>query len=115
MHTSFIDNFESIRSLCLIESQGSFVHEVINLAIVEDVLKRGTFLTLVGSQAFIDYYADLLSYFCKTTIISSPNYVVIKEPKSCWGISQLIFELKALLRARTVRKRFSSLLVHTFQ
>jgi len=104
MHTSFIDKFESIRSLCLIESQGSYVHEIMNLAIVEDVLKRGTFLTLVGSQAFIDYYADLLSYFCKTTIISSPNYVVIKEPKSCWGISQLIFELKALRKGQNSEK-----------
>ena len=43
MHALFLTNFESIESLCLIESQGSYVHEVVNLAIVEDVLKRGTF------------------------------------------------------------------------
>jgi len=96
MHTSFIDNFESIRSLCLIESQGSYVHEIINLAIIEDVLKRRTFLTLVGSKAFIDYYIELLSDICNTPIISHLNTVAITEPKSCWGISQLKFELKAL-------------------
>ena len=96
MHTPFIDNFESLESLCIVEPQGSSTHEVINLAIVEDVLRSDTHLTLVGSKEFIDYYANLLSLFYINTIISRLNYVVIKEPKSCWGISQLNFELKAL-------------------
>lgn len=96
MNVSIIKNFESIGSLCIIESQGSYVHEVINLAIIEDVLKRGTSLTIVGSKAFIDYYIELVSDFCDTPIMSNLNTVAITEPKSCWGLSQLKFELKAL-------------------
>lgn len=96
MHTSFSDNFESFKSICIVESQGSYIHELINLAIIEDVLKRDTHVTLIGSRAFINYYTHLLSVFCINTTISRLNYVKIKEPKSCWGISQLNFELKAL-------------------
>ena len=94
--SSFLQSLQSDHAICIIEPQGSLIHEVINLAIVEQMLNEKRLVVLVGSSSFIFYVRTTLLKWSDPALVENLKYVSLDSPKNTWGVSQLLFELRAL-------------------
>lgn len=88
-------------SISIIEPQGGFTHEIVNIALIEQELEAGKDLVVIGSEAFIVNCKSILQQYSHVNFAGRILFVPLMAPTSSWKLDQLTFELIALKRSQS--------------
>jgi hypothetical protein len=89
-------NTDYEQRICVIESQGSFIHEILNIPLIENAVNTHDKVSLIGSQDFIVNTFSIMSEYCNKIPLGKIICFPLEPPKRLWSLSQLKFELQAL-------------------